>query len=207
MVLHFLEPLINAHVQHSIDQIVIKQISSDYLRAYIRHNRSVDCKLYQLIESVYTSTEEKSNTYNDLSSECGQLGMYDEQQQLKIRSFDCLKSHYWDKKKYGQYGIYSFWRLTSLYGESLGRWTFASLIIIFLFSSFYFFVPNILNNPLSNIVQAIYFSIVTFTTLGYGDLFPGAGSILGQFLVIAEVIIGYMMLGGLVSIFTKKIFR
>lgn len=207
MVVHFLTPLINAHIQHSIDQIVIKQISSDYLRAYIRYNRSIDCSLYQLIDNVYTSAIEKSNIYNDLSSDCGQLSMYDEQHQLKIRSFDCLKRHYWDKKKYGQYAIYSFWRLTSLYGESLVRWTFASLIIVFLFSSFYFFIPNILNNPLSNIIQAIYFSTVTFTTLGYGDLYPCAGSILGQFLVIAEVIIGYMMLGGLVSIFTKKIFR
>ena len=138
MVVHFLTPLINAHIQHSIDQIVIKQISSDYLRAYIRYNRSIDCSLYQLIDNVYTSAIEKSNIYNDLSSDCGQHSMYDEQHQLKIRSFDCLKRHYWDKKKYGQYAIYSFWRLTSLYGESLVRWTFASLIIVFLFSSFYF---------------------------------------------------------------------
>lgn len=207
MVVHFLTPLINAHVQYSIDQIVIKKITFDYLCSYIRHSRSIDCDLYKLIDRIYTLDIEKSNILNDLSAECERLGMYDEQHQLKIRSFDYLRKNYWDKNKYGQYAIYSFWRHTSLYGESLGRWTCASFLTIFIFSLCYYCVPNILNSALNNFLQAIYFSTVTFTTLGYGDLYPCSNSLFGQLCVVTEVIIGYMMLGGLVSIFTKKIVR
>ncbi len=51
----------------------------------------------------------------------------------------------------------------------------------------------------------LYFSIVTFTTLGFGDIQPGNGP--GLFWVSLEVIIGYVMLGGLISIFANKLAR
>ena len=48
----------------------------------------------------------------------------------------------------------------------------------------------------------MYFSVVTFTTLGYGDILPI--SPLGKIMVIAEVSIGYIMLGLLVAIFSQR---
>ena len=50
-----------------------------------------------------------------------------------------------------------------------------------------------------------YFSIVTFTTLGFGDVV--AANSTARLLVAAEVIVGYIMLGGLVSIFANKFAR
>lgn len=50
-----------------------------------------------------------------------------------------------------------------------------------------------------------YFSIVTFTTLGFGDVTPL--NMAGEFWVTAEVILGYVMLGGLISIFANKLAR
>lgn len=50
-----------------------------------------------------------------------------------------------------------------------------------------------------------YYSIVTFTTLGFGDVVPV--NLAGQILVAIEVILGYLMLGGLISIFATKVFR
>ena len=47
-----------------------------------------------------------------------------------------------------------------------------------------------------------YYSIVTFTTLGFGDIVPK--NILAEILVTIEVILGYIMLGGLISIFATK---
>ena len=52
---------------------------------------------------------------------------------------------------------------------------------------------------------ALYLSIVTFTTLGFGDVTPVGD--LGRFLVALEVIIGYLMLGGLVSIVANRLAR
>ena len=48
-----------------------------------------------------------------------------------------------------------------------------------------------------------YYSIVTFTTLGFGDVVPV--DIVGEFVVTFEVILGYLMLGGLISHLRGKI--
>ena len=51
--------------------------------------------------------------------------------------------------------------------------------------------------------NCFYFSIVTFTTLGFGDIV--ADNAAARFLVTLEVIFGYLMLGGLISIFSNKL--
>ena len=54
---------------------------------------------------------------------------------------------------------------------------------------------------------AFYYSIVTFTTLGFGDVTPKPAEAYLQFLVTIEVILGYVMLGGLISILSTKLAR
>ncbi len=49
----------------------------------------------------------------------------------------------------------------------------------------------------------VYYSVVTFTPLGFGDVVPKT---LGAACwVMAEVITGYIMLGSLISIFTTEL--
>lgn len=50
-----------------------------------------------------------------------------------------------------------------------------------------------------------YFSIVTFTTLGLGDVTPLG--LAGEIWLAIEVVLGYIMLGGLISIFANKFAR
>lgn len=50
-----------------------------------------------------------------------------------------------------------------------------------------------------------YYSVVTYTTLGYGDV--TANSLLGEMLVISEVIVGYFTLGLLLAILANTIAR
>ena len=54
-------------------------------------------------------------------------------------------------------------------------------------------------------MTTIYFSFVTLTTLGYGDVAPT--SVTARMIALIEVIIGYMMLGGLLGIFANKMAR
>ena len=49
----------------------------------------------------------------------------------------------------------------------------------------------------------VYFSVVTFSTLGFGDVTPLNWA--GELLVIVEVFLGYVMLGGLITIFAAKL--
>jgi hypothetical protein len=50
-----------------------------------------------------------------------------------------------------------------------------------------------------------YFSIVTFTTLGFGDVIPK--NLAAEIWLTIEVVIGYIMLGGLIAIFATKLAR
>jgi len=51
----------------------------------------------------------------------------------------------------------------------------------------------------------VYYSVVTFTTLGFGDITPKT---LGSaYWVMAEVVNGYLALGGLISILANKLAR
>jgi len=47
----------------------------------------------------------------------------------------------------------------------------------------------------------VYFSIVTWTTLGYGDLYPTPG--ICQFVVATEAIIGYLYMGILIALLLR----
>jgi len=47
--------------------------------------------------------------------------------------------------------------------------------------------------------RSLYFSVVTMTTVGVGDIQFAAGSTIGSLLVMAQVLMGYTMLAALVS--------
>jgi hypothetical protein len=55
-------------------------------------------------------------------------------------------------------------------------------------------------NPIF-IIRSAYFSIVTMTTLGFGDMHAKSGSWLGHILLIFQVVMGYVLLGALVTRF------
>jgi hypothetical protein len=52
-----------------------------------------------------------------------------------------------------------------------------------------------------------YYSFVTMTTLGFGDITPKVDQWFLQIVVTIEVVLGYIMLGGLISIFSNKLAR
>jgi hypothetical protein len=60
-------------------------------------------------------------------------------------------------------------------------------------------------HTVKNWYTPFYFSVVTFTTLGFGDVKPLDW--LGQLWITLEVLSGYLMLGGLISIFANKFAR
>jgi len=50
-------------------------------------------------------------------------------------------------------------------------------------------------------IRAVYFSIVTMTTLGFGDMHANCQSFWGHLLLTVQVILGYVLLGALVTRF------
>ena len=101
--------------------------------------------------------------------------------------------------------IYYLWLLISDCGQSFMRWSFVSLLICTMFGFMYsrshesFIIAN--NRDITPFTF-YYYSVVTFTTLGFGDVVPK--DLWAEIAVTTEVIIGYVMLGGLISIFATK---
>ncbi len=100
--------------------------------------------------------------------------------------------------------LYYAWWLTSDCGRSLSRWAIWVLGLTIIFG-FLYQVVDIDFGPHKTPFSAFYYSVVTLTTLGYGDVVPS--SMAGQILAVVQAILGYMGLGGLLSIFSNKMAR
>jgi hypothetical protein len=114
------------------------------------------------------------------------------------------------KSKKSNLPIYYLWMALSDCGRSLGRWALWSITFSFLFGVLFwgiglesFEINKSLKCNSNDFFIMLYYSVVTFTTLGFGDITPittGAATA-----VICEVVTGYVMLGGLISIFSNKL--
>jgi len=104
-----------------------------------------------------------------------------------------------------------FWM--SDYGLSTSRIIFTFFGLALIFAGIYY-ICALVNSPgiVSNLFEgnegpvpgwlvpfrAIYFSIVTMTTLGFGDMHANCQSFWGHLLLTIQVILGYVLLGALV---------
>lgn len=123
--------------------------------------------------------------------------------------------------------IVKLWAITCDCGRSMFRWCMVSLFLAFIWGVF-FIIAGAQNFELSdkslnwnpfapfladfkecnwNPIAPFYYSVITFTTLGFGDITPKLHLWFLQILVMFEVILGYIMLGGLISIFANKLAR
>jgi hypothetical protein len=128
-------------------------------------------------------------------------------------SRDIRDDRYLVENKKRHPGWHFLWSLTSDCGRKLWWWAVCCLIItVFfsvIFSTYYSVSPSNFQSVYVNEwcpwFSFFYYSVVTFTTLGFGDIVPKTGWL--QFWVMLEVIAGYIMLGGLISIFANKLAR
>jgi uncharacterized protein YjbI with pentapeptide repeats len=110
----------------------------------------------------------------------------------------------------GWWGAFKFWIWFVLAdcGRSFLRWAAWSLGLATLFGYIYYLMGPAhfrLDHLTFDLFPMIYYSIVTFTTLGFGDIKPTTPE--GAGVVMLEVILGYIMLGGLIAIFANKVAR
>ncbi len=100
--------------------------------------------------------------------------------------------------------LYWAWWISSDCGRSFVRWGLWTVFIAAVFAGLFEFAEvDYGDHPTA--LSSIYYSVVTLTTLGYGDVLPA--SLGAQILAMTEVVIGYVMLGGLLSIFSNKMAR
>lgn len=100
--------------------------------------------------------------------------------------------------------VYWLWWVSSDCGRSLARWGAWTMVITIAYAMAYTFVGLGWGENVTWF-SPLYFSIVTLTTLGYGDVLPINAA--GQALAVSQAIVGYVMLGGLISILSNKLAR
>ncbi len=114
-------------------------------------------------------------------------------------------------KGYGKIKSAIFWMLCG-YGERPTYALITSLEIIIIFSILYMVTGLSINGEyvtyaedvLSNFSKSLYFSVVTFTTVGYGDITPLGLSVL---LSAIEMFLGVTMVGVWTATLARKIIR
>jgi len=112
---------------------------------------------------------------------------------------------------------YRLWKYSSNCGRSLSLWVFWCVFIAVAFSLvFQFHLGGSESFVLTELAKEpgydprdwapmLYYSVVTFTTLGFGDIVPKTQE--AAWWITAEVVMGYFMLGGLITILATKLAR
>ncbi len=123
-----------------------------------------------------------------------------------LRRFVLDQNYLQEFKSRGRWAaaIHWVWWITSDCGLSIVRWATWTLIITTAYALAYTVVDIDYGRHVTDL-SPLYFSIVTITTLGYGDVLPA--SLGAQVVVMSQVIIGYLMLGGLLSLFAGMMGR
>ncbi len=112
---------------------------------------------------------------------------------------------------------YLLWKYSSNCGRSLLLWIMWCVVIAVGFSLvFQFHLGGAESFVLTELAKEpgydprdwapmLYYSVVTFTTLGFGDIIPKTQE--AAWWIMAEVVMGYFMLGGLITILATKLAR
>jgi hypothetical protein len=172
----------------------------------------------ELDGAMFVNTSDKTDPANPkyikmIYRACGRYRDAGKQYSKEMRA---AQKQAYKNKRWGQYLLFSASRWLFGYGEHPWKVLLWALVVIALYSGLYYsvFPGQIYYNNSSNIddmsikikftlPRSLYFSTVTFATLGYGDWHPRPECTSAQLLASSEALIG-LVLG---SIFTVSLAR
>lgn len=144
-------------------------------------------------------------SYRTLRHYFSDQGFYEDASWAAYRGLTMERKHFF-KTKDPRFFPSLLMDLLSGYTEKPHRVILASLVTVFLFGVLYFFlaVPRSISSsgPVS-FLNSVYFSFITFTTVGYGDFVPRPGALF-QLLTCAEAFSGPFMAGLYIFTLTRR---
>jgi hypothetical protein len=160
-------------------------------------------KVYGQLKNIF----EKQNKYEDMDK------AYRMFKRMERKSNAEQDNNLWSRIK--RFFNYLILDLGSGYGTRPLNIAITTLVIILLFAGVYYFGSNQINvggnplklaNPLSRLVFCIYFSAVSFVTLGAENLYPNYYSWL-KYVVTFQAFTGFFLMTLFVATFTRKVIR
>jgi tetratricopeptide (TPR) repeat protein len=107
------------------------------------------------------------------------------------------------EKKYAAAAGYWVWDATCGYGDNMKRWIMVCISIFLVFTGLYAAFGLI--EPVTSWIDYPYFSVITMTSLGYGDIHPIRT--VGKIIACAEIISGLLMFGMLLTLLNRRVFE
>ncbi len=154
-----------------------------------------------LLEECELSYELAARNYGVLKSWFSDAGLRFKRSDCAFREQHCLSQSYPYGRERLQLLIY---RLLSGYNERPFRFSLWLFAIIVAFAVAYAEAGLSKTSGKLNFLNSLYFSIVTFTTLGYGDIAP-TNNALGQVMVVLEVIAGVVGTAYLTTLIIRRL--
>ena len=202
-------------------RVTIDLAKTKFHYAHLQNVAFIDCIwpenyiIYEERERINEglSFEELETIYRNLEQNMHNHGNYRIAGEFYYREMECRKKAMREKRFssawFKSFG-YSLLKYTCGYGEKSERTALVSLITILMFSLLYWFTRCLeypMKNPtiLQQIGSTLYFSFVTFTTLGLGDIEPL--NFWGRAFICCEAVIGAFFMALFVVVFARKMMR
>lgn len=165
-----------------------------------------------------------AGAYQELEKLCRENALANQQSHYFVRRQDIYRLQHKQSGRYGRAITARAARMFTLYGESPWRVIATSAVVILLCGLAYPLLGGValssggepltifkpMGTPLAQLpggtwLANLYFSLVTFTTLGYGDIQPASAPV--QLLAGIESLIGASLLALLVAVLARRITR
>jgi hypothetical protein len=143
------------------------------------------------------------SAFEEFSRNLAVAGNHDDSISLAVMASERQRRRYLRKRKWVRGLISTLDAISSNYGTDYKRW-FASVIFVAGVYGWLYWQFRLIQ-PIRDFVDPFYFSIVTMTTVGYGDIQPVGN--LGKLLACSEIVFGLAMFGVLVGIISRRVIK
>jgi hypothetical protein len=152
--------------------------------------------------------KDAEGSYRRIKHSLSNEGDYEKAGEFYIREMRMKRKRYKEQKRYRTWIALWIYALTTGYGEKWRNVVMTALAIVLIYAVAYYAVGAISPTGDSgyspDFRECLYFSIVTFTTLGYGDYAPITQY---QLLAVSEAFIGAFSIALFVLVFGRKVMR
>ena len=132
------------------------------------------------------------------------------QSEMFVLRQDMQRKRHWHNRDYFEWGFAQLSRTIFKYGESLGRIVTVAMAVIVAYAAIYSqfdLIRDAGNQFVADPIDALYFSTLTFTTLGLGDFQPEPTSQAARLLVTSQAASGAILIAIFVFVLGRRAAR